>query len=165
MNSKRENKDLDITIGLQEKEQWEKGKLSKLKAFITKESEKQSAQRVMRNNMLSIEYLIEDYIENDDDSDKLEVNHFVKLYLSHMNLTKGKFASVIEMNYSNLYKYLIGDRKLNADLAMKFSRFFDTSPEVWIMIQVKNEIIKIKSDKKTLNKYDKYDYKNILEID
>ena len=162
----KRNKSLDVSIGLSGEKKWDADKLSRIEALIKQESDKQSEERVLRNNMLAVQYEIEDYLESENISvDKtLEIGHFVKLYLSEMNLTQTKFAKAIEIQPSNLYKYLKGTRKLNADLALKFSYFFNTNPEMWIMIQVKNEIIQLKRENSNKSQYKKYDYKNVLEL-
>lgn len=160
------NKSLDVSIGLSNEKKWDADKLSRIDALIRQESEKQSEERILRNNMLAVQYEIEDYLERENMSlDKtLEIGHFVKLYLQEMNLTKVKFAKIVGLQPSNLHKYLTGTRKLNADLALKFSYFFNTSPELWIMIQAKNEIIHVQLEKGNIGKYKKYDFKNVLDI-
>lgn len=167
MSAQKTKDDFKIAIGNPQGKHFGKDKLSKIKAYITEESKKQSDERVLKNNMLSVQYQIEDYLESENiDVDKtLEIEHFVKLYLSEMKLTQSKFAKAIEIQPSNLYKYLKGTRKLNADLALKFSYFFNTNPEMWIMIQVKNEIIHLKREDSNKGQYKKYDYKNVLELD
>lgn len=159
------NKSLDVSIGLSSEKKWDADKLSRIEALIKQESEKQSEERVLRNNMLAVQYEIEDYLESENISvDKtLEIGHFVKLYLEEMNLTKTKFAKIVGLQPSNLHKYLTGARKLNADLALKFSYFFNTSPEMWIMIQAKNEIIHVKLESGNRGKYRKYDYRNFFK--
>jgi len=160
------NKSLDVSIGLPNEKKWDTDKLSRIESFIIQESKKQSEERILRNNMLSVQYQIEDYLESENIGlDKtLEIEYFVKLYLNEMNLTQTKFAQAIEIQPSNLYKYLKGTRKLNADLALKFSYFFNTTPEMWIMIQVKNEILQVKMESGNSRKYKKYDFRKVLKI-
>ena len=67
---------------------------------------------------------------------------------------------LFEMKDSNLYKYLIGERKLNPKLILKLSHFSHTKPEYWIQIQVKNELIELK--KENTDYYEKYDYRNLI---
>lgn len=82
--------ELNVTIGNPKSKKLEKDKLSKMKAYILEESKKQSEERLLRNNMLSVQYEIEDYLESENISvDKtLDIGHFVKLYLNEMSLTK-----------------------------------------------------------------------------
>lgn len=66
------------------------------------------------------------------------------------------------MESSNLHKYLVGDRKLNSGMVLKLSSFTHTSPELWLSLQVKNEMIEINREKEKSKEYRKYDYENLL---
>ena len=74
--------------------------------------------------------------------------------------TQKKLADLFEMKDSNLHKYLVGERKLNADLVLKLSSFCHLSPEYWLRVEVKNELIEITKEK--TKDYQKYDYRNLL---
>lgn len=133
-----------------------------LRDFILSESKKQSPERRWKNELLSIQYRIEDYIRSEETKDQLSMLDFVKLYLSAFNITLKKMAGIFEMKDSNLHKYLKGDRRLNSDLAMKLGAFFHTRPELWYLIQAKNEILDLKAREEGLKKYEKYDIEKIL---
>jgi plasmid maintenance system antidote protein VapI len=66
------------------------------------------------------------------------------------------------MQDSNLHKYLVGKRKLNASLVLKLSSFSHLSPEYWLRVEVKNELIEITKEKERSKDYQKYDYRNLL---
>ena len=91
-----------------------------------------------------------------------DLNFALNLYLEILNITFRKFATSIDTTDSNLKKYLSGERKFSTDLAFKFSNFFHTTPDLWISIDVKNELINLKAQKKQIGKYRKYDYEKIL---
>lgn len=141
---------------------WNKKKSEDLKDFILSHSKKQSDERKLRNELLSIQFQIEDYIENDSYSNKLLIFDFVKMYLKTLNVTQKKLANLFEMKDSNLHKYLVGERKLNANIVLKLSSFSHTTPEHWLRVQVKNELIEITKEKANAGKYQKYDYRNLL---
>jgi plasmid maintenance system antidote protein VapI len=141
---------------------WNEDKRNSLKDFITIHSQKQSNEQKLRNELLAIQYKIEDYIESEDISDRLRVLDFVKLYLKTFNVTKKKLADLFEMKDSNLHKYLIGERKLNAKIVLKLSSFSNLNPEYWLRVEVKNELIEITKEKERSNDYQKYDYRNLL---
>jgi plasmid maintenance system antidote protein VapI len=147
---------------ISENDIWNKSKVQKLRDHILTESKKQSHERRLRNELLSIQYKIEDYIENENIAVEMKILDFVKLYLKSLNLTKKKLASAFEMGDSNLHKYLKGERKLNPDIVFKLSSFSHTKPELWYFIQAKNELLKLKSEKNKLKQYEKYDYEKIL---
>lgn len=159
------NKSMDVSIGLSSEKKWDADKLSRIEAFIKHESEKQSEERILKSKLLAVQYEIEDYLESENISleKTLEIGHFVEMYLDELKLTKKRFANILGLQPSNLHKYLTGSRKINADLALKFSYFFNTSPEMWIMIQAKNEIIHVKLERGNSGKYKKYDYRSILK--
>ncbi len=141
---------------------WNRSKIQELKDHILTESKKQSPERILKNELLSIQFKIEDYIENEDVNTEMKILDFVKLYLNTLNLTKKKLASAFEMKDSNLHKYLKGERKLNPDIVFKLSSFSHTKPELWYYIQAKNELLKLKSEKNNLKKYEKYNFEKIL---
>lgn len=141
---------------------WNEDKRASLNDFIALHSQKQSKERKLRNELLAIQYQIEDYIETEGTSERLRVLDFVKLYLKTFNVTQKKLADLFEMKDSNLHKYLIGERKLNTDLVLKLSSFSHLSPEYWLRVEIKNELIEITKEKERSKDYKKYDYHNLL---
>ena len=141
---------------------WNEEKKKSLSAFIQSHSEQQSEERKLRNELLSIQYQIEDYIDTENISNKLRLLDFIKMYLKTLNITQKKLADLFEMKDSNLHKYLIGERKLNPDLVLKLSSFTHLSPEYWLRVEVRNELIEITKEKERKNDYQKYDYRNLL---
>lgn len=109
--------------------------------------------------------MLEDYVENEDENKEvLRAPDFVKMYLKVLNLTKKELASYFEMRDSNLHKYLSGERKLNAELVLKLSVFSHTRPEDWYRIQVGNELMELRKEEKKIKEYQKFDYRNLVEI-
>ena len=145
------------------KDIWNEGKMNGIKDFILAHSNGQSQERKLRNELLSIQYKIEDYIENEGNDPKLRILDFVKMYLKTLNVSQKRLADLFEMKDSNLHKYLIGERKLNTSIVLKLSSFSHTPPEHWLRVQVKNELIEISKEKGNVKKYQKYDYKNLLK--
>lgn len=144
---------------------WNDEKKEGLKEFISAHSAKQSKEQLLTNRLLSIQYKLEDYIQNEsDDEEVLKILDFVKMYLKALNLTKKRLATYFEMRDSNLQKYLSGERKLNAEVVLKLSAFSHTKPEHWYRVQVKNELIELNKEKQNVAEYQKYDYRNLVEI-
>lgn len=141
---------------------WDEDKSIKLKDFILQESKKQSRERKIRNELLSIKYRIEDYIENEHIEQEMKILDFVKLYLKTFDMTQKRLAQAFDMQSPNLHKYLKGDRRLNPDMAFKLSSFSRTKPELWYFLQTKNELLGLKKEKENIKKYEKYDYRKIL---
>lgn len=140
----------------------ETGKVSKLREHILTESAKQSRERKLRNELLAIRYQMEDYIERDAHERRMSVLDFVKLYLKALSISQRELADIFEMQDSNLYKYFIGERKLNSDLVLKLSHFLHTPPELWYYLQVKNELLDLAGEKEKIRKYRKYDYQKVV---
>lgn len=143
---------------------WNSDKNEKLSKFILSESQKQTTERKLRNELFSIQFKIEDYIEKDQIEKNMRILDFVKLYLRTLNITQKELANIFEMKDTNLYKYLIGERKLNNDLVFKLSSFSHTPPEVWYYIQTKNDLNELLKERDTIKKYEKYDYKKSVRI-
>ena len=141
---------------------WNKKKMVDLQEFILSHAKNQSLERVLKNELLAIQYQIEDYIESNNNETKRSVLDFVKMYLSTLNITQKRLADLFEMKDSNLHKYLTGERKLNASLVLKLSSFSHTDPEYWLRIEVKNELIEIAKEKENSDKYQKYDYQKLM---
>lgn len=142
---------------------WNDEKRASIKEAIQAHSATQSKERILTNRLLSIQYKLEDYIQNDN-NEVLKILDFVKMYLKVLNLTKKELATYFEMRDSNLHKYLSGERKLNAKLVLKLSTFSHTKPEYWYRVEVKNELIELNKEKENVEQYKKYDYRNLVEI-
>lgn len=147
---------------ISDKEIWNKTKLQKLREHIVRESKKQSPERRLRNELLSIQYRMEDYVSSENIEMEIKILDFVKLYLKTLNITKKKLASAFEMRDSNLHKYLLGERKLNPDIVLKLSAFSHTKPELWYLIQAKNELYRLDTKKNSFKQYEKYGYEKII---
>lgn len=158
---KPENKTDKKDSELKPNEIWNKEKINKAKKFILSESKKQSSERILRNDVLSLKYKMQDYIQQDKIEQEMRILDFVKLYLNLLNITQKELATVFGMKDTNLYKYMIGERKLNPDLVFKLSSFSHTEPELWYHIQIKNELSELRKQKDKIKEYEKYDYKKI----
>jgi len=149
---------------IQIEEIWNDKKKEGLKEYIASNSAMQSKERILTTKLLSIQYKLEDYIQEENEGEILKIIDFVKMYLKALNLTKKKLAAYFEMKDSNLQNYLSGERKLNAELVLKLSAFSNTKPEHWFRVQLKNELIELKKEKEKIVNYQKYDYRNLVEI-
>ena len=71
------------------------------------------------------------------------------------------FAKFIEIEESNLSSILRGRRKINTDLAFKLGELFNTNPNLWLLIQSKNELMGLASARKINHK--KYKLEDLLK--
>jgi plasmid maintenance system antidote protein VapI len=144
---------------------WNDKKKGELKKAILAHSATQSKEQILTNRLLSIQYKLEDYIQDEsEDREVLKILDFVKMYLKALDLTKKELATYFEMRDSNLHKYLSGERKLNAKLVLKLSTFSHTKPEQWYRVEVKNELIELNKEKENVEYYKKFDYRNLVGI-
>ncbi|MBZ5859014.1 helix-turn-helix transcriptional regulator [Flavihumibacter profundi] len=143
---------------------WTKEKLLRVKAFLDKENKKTIPQKDRKNALLSIQYRMEYYLlTNNAEIRKIRpLEEFLLSSLKALNIPFKLFALSIDTTDANLKKYLSGARKFNIDLAMKFGAFFHMPPELWLNIQVKNDIIRLQEEKKLRKAYESYNYENLF---
>ena len=155
--------DFNVEIGLNAGQEWNAEKLSKTKKLIKDLAAKRSPERVLKNELLAIQYKMEEYTEADEKSiiKPIPLKTFLQEYLTALNISLRKFAIAIDMNDSNL-KYISGDRKFNADIARKFGRFFHTSPTTWMKVQQIDDLIKLRTEKID-ERYYKYDFTKVVQ--
>ncbi len=154
-------KDMKAKKEILPEEIWNSEKSKSLTEFVLHHSALQSEEQRLKNKLLSIRYQVEDFLEAADPASKLQLIDVVNLYARALNVTKKKLAQLLDMDDSNLHKYLTGQRKLNADFVLKISAFTHLEPEYWLRLEVKNEVIELKS-KNLIERYLKYDYQKLL---
>jgi plasmid maintenance system antidote protein VapI len=134
----------------------------KTKEFIEEFKRKQPSEQKLDTRLKAIQYKMEDYIAQGDSANIIEIVDFINDFLKLFRMQKNEFAKILGMNYANLYKYLNGERKLNADLVFKISSFSHTTPEMWLFIEAKNNMLELKKNKQEITKYEKYKFENFL---
>ena len=161
---KQKENDFDVEIGLKNAKEWSDEDLAKAKLFVKQHAANRTPERKLKNEMLSIKYQMEEYINDENISDKniITLESFLDLYLKVLDITFKKFAISIDTTDGNLKKYLSGERKFSNDHAFKFSNFFHTTPDLWLKVNIKNEMLILKKEKKQTTKYKKYDYEKVL---
>lgn len=167
MSVKKGNKEKsDITIGSNDGDKWSEKKVLEITALAKLHHSKRSLEYIRRKAMQAVHYRMEEYIQNDDM--KLNEIHtiedFVKDFLKVLGIRKGEFAKYIEMDDSNLNKYYRSERRFNTILALKFAHFFHTPADLWLKIQIKNELLELQKEKEIEEKYNKYDYEKVLQL-
>ena len=61
----------------------------------------------------------------------------------------------------DFHQFQMQDRKINTDLAFKLGQVFGLIPNSWLLIQSKNDLMRIDDDKKLA--YQKYTLKGLLK--
>lgn len=162
MEKKRKQGASDLEMKIRPKD-WNKHELANVKDFIKAHQAKRTPEQKLRTQMLTIKYQMEDYINNEKVSEKnmISIESFIDMYLETLRITFKKFAQSLDSTDANLKKYLSGDRKFSNDLAFKFSSFFHTTPDLWMGVYTKNELLSLRKEKQ-VSKYKKYDYEKVL---
>ncbi|TDX00530.1 helix-turn-helix transcriptional regulator [Dinghuibacter silviterrae] len=153
-----------VEIGLNEGQQWSDEKFARIKTRIKEKTAEFSPEQKIKIQLLSIQYTMEEYLNEDLSSVKKvhSLETFLKTYLKTLKMPLKTFAIAIDTTDGNLKKYLSGERKFNTDLALKFGHFFHTSPDLWLRVHLKNELIELNKEKKQIRRYKKYDYQKVL---
>lgn len=164
MKAKNEQKDYNVEFGPTTEVEWTAEKLAEADSIASHIASKRSDEQKLRNLVRSVRYRMEAYLQNQNISieDIIMLDTWLKEYLKVLGLPQKRFAEIIESKDKNLRKYLIGERRFSTDLAMKFGNFFHTSPDLWLRVQIKNELLLLQNEKETEEKYNKYDYEKIL---
>lgn len=163
-SSKKSNVDFEVEIGSENAVSWSKDKFDAIQKLIKSETEKKSNKERLEVELRSIQYLMEDYVERNEikDAEKKSVETFVKLFLDALDIKFKKFALSIDTTDGNLKKYVSGERRLNTNLALKFAHFFHTQPDLWLKVQMKNELEELEKEKEKVSRYRKYDYEKLI---
>ncbi len=93
---------------------------------------------------MSLKYQTEEYLQSEENDMKL-AGAFLKQYLKTLQIRQTKFANYIGLKPSNLSKLLNGERPINYNLALILGEIFNINPMLWIEIQAKNELNKLKN--------------------
>jgi plasmid maintenance system antidote protein VapI len=151
--------------GIRPKE-WSAEEMVQVKAFVKAHHAQRTPERKLKNNMLSIQYRMEYYTDSEKITEKelISLEEFLQMYLKVLGISFTKFAQSIDANARSLKNCLSGDRRFNAELACKFSHFFRTTPDLWMKIYVKNQLLCLEKDRKNFHKYKKYNYENFVKL-
>lgn len=85
----------------------------------------------------------------------------MKEYVKILGIKNKAFAEYIGYRESNLSALYNGTRKINIDLALKLGKLFKINPTLWIHIQSKNELKRIRRENE--KKYQKYSIEDLLK--
>jgi len=129
-------------------------------AILLKKSMQRTENQELRINLLTLKYQMEDYLTSDKTEEK-SAGEFLKVILKTLQIQQNQFAEYIGLKPSNLSKLIKGERTINYDLALIFSRLFNHEAMLWIEIQAKNELNKLLHAKR--NKYAVYSLNDLVK--
>ena len=129
-------------------------------AILLKKSMQRTENQELRINLLTLKYQMEDYLTSDKTEEK-SAGQFLKTILKTLQIQQNQFAEYIGLKPSNLSKLIKGERTINYDLALIFSRLFNHEAMLWIEIQAKNELNKLLHAER--NKYAVYSLNDLVK--
>jgi len=129
------------------------------KLLIKSKVESTSKEERVRIAILSLKYRMEDYL--DSGKRNIPIGEFIKAFVEGAEIKQVRFAEFLGIRPSNLSKILNGERRLSLDLAIILEHITKIKAEVWLMIQNRNEIFKIKKLKKV--EFSKYKLKQLMK--
>jgi addiction module HigA family antidote len=128
-------------------------------AIMLNKAKSRSEAQQREIELLSIKFQMQDYLESEVTELKLP-GEFLKEYLKMLEIPQKKFAHYIEINPSNLSKLIKGERPINYELAIILGSIFNNDPMLWIEIQAKNELKKIRKNK--ARRFNNYSLKDLM---
>lgn len=153
-----------VEIGTREPKKWSSEEVATLKQQAKTIAQRRSKEQGLKNELMAIQFELEDYLKEYAESKKLlTLENAVASYLRVLKIPFKRFAIHLDTTDGNLKKYLNGERRFNTDLALKFGHFFHTRPELWLQLQLKNELLELKKEKQQVRRYEKYDYRKEVE--
>ena len=128
-------------------------------AIMLNKAKNRSEAQKREIELLSIKFQMQDYLESEETELKLP-GEFLKEYLKTLGIPQKKFAHYIGINPSNLSKLIKGERPINYELAIILGKIFNNDPMLWIEIQAKNELKKIRRTKN--RRFNNYTLKDLI---
>ena len=122
-------------------------------AIVLNKSKAKSEKQKRKIELMALKIRMEDYLKSEDNEIVLP-GEFIKACLEISRVRQNKFAEYIGLKPSNLSKLIGGERPINHEIAIILGKIFNVEAMLWLNIQSKNELIKMKqSNKKKFAKY------------
>ncbi len=156
----KKNKETEPTTGvLTNRMDTKTNEFDQFQAILLTKSKERSEEQKRHTEIMSLKYKMEDYLKSEGQDISL-AGEFLKLYLKALQIQQNKFADYIGLKPSNLSKLINGERPINYEMALIFGEIFNIDPMLWIEIQAKNELKKLKTSGRS--KYQKYSLSDLI---
>jgi len=132
-----------------------------LQRTILEEVKNQTPEERMKYALIALHIQMKTYISKDYDRAYRSVGDFLKGYIKAIGIKNKTFAQYIEIEESNLSAIIRDKRKITLNLALKLEQIFGVDAGIWLQIQSKNELQKLKEERK--NDYQKYQLADLLK--
>lgn len=100
------------------------------------------------------------YAQEKNPNDIIFLGQFFDSLLEQIKVKKSRFAQYIQISSRNINKYFSGERKFNIDHALKLEQMFNVQAEIFLEIQIKNDLLKAK--KASVKGYEGYTLDDLL---
>jgi addiction module HigA family antidote len=114
--------------------------LAILRQKISASTHNQSISQVRESKVLGVKLQMVRYLD-EEQADLIPLGSFLKTLLTELGIRHRRFAAYIGLHPSNLSALLAGKRSLNSQSAIKLGAIFHISPEIWVKIQAKNDLM------------------------
>ena len=138
-----------------------KEEFESLGKIFQKHSKKYSKNQNRNFEMIGVHAEMTSYIDSIKSNGQiLEIGYFLKKILAIYNLPNKKLADYLNINKSNFSTIMKGKRKINFDIALKLAHIFGIKADLWLMVQIKNELWRLENANK--KEYEKYTLKGLM---
>lgn len=96
--------------------------------------------RIMQLEFLGIE--MQSYL-NESVEKIIPIGEWIVWYINALDIKNKTFAKYLNIKEPNLSAILKNRRKVNIDFALKLEQLFNVKAEVWLGIQLKNELVQV----------------------
>ena len=162
MKIDRKNREFDDVIGLNKEMLLTKDEHIQVREYRRKLYEDRSNEEKTNDILIGFRFSLKNFAENEGPDDVILLGHFLNQMLKKLNIKKGVFAEYIYISLRNINKYFNCERKFRIDHALKLEKLFDVHAEIFLEIQIKNELIQTKRSKE--GAYDKFNLKDLLVV-
>lgn len=132
-----------------------------LQETILTHSNQQTREQIIKYNLIALKLQMESYVSNQNNSKLITVGSFLKKFLIAIGIKNKDFAKYIDLKESNLSSILKNRRKVNIDLAFKLGQIFNINPNLWLLVQSKNDLFEVSINRKL--EYKKYKLEELLK--
>jgi len=132
-----------------------------LRKAVQEHSKKQDKKERIRYKLISLRLQMDSYIQESSPNEVKSSGYFLKQFLKAIEIKNKEFANFIDIEESNLSAILNGKRKVNTELAFVLELLFNVNANTWLLIQNKNDLLKIQN--KEGKKFSRYNLDSLLK--
>lgn len=116
-----------------------------LQKAVQEHSKKQDKKDRLRYKLISLRLQMDSYIQDKSPKEVKSSGYFLKQFLQAIEIKNKEFANFIDIEESNLSAILNSKRKVNTELAFVLELLFNVNANTWLLIQNKNDLLKIQN--------------------